>query len=217
MDLEELSWWKYILAKIVLRRADSVRVVSQKIKEQVEHIGVKAKISVLPVYVDISKFSGVVRRAHAGKNILWIGRFEEEKNPKLAIKVLKEVLQVEPTARLIMLGHGSEGKEIAKLAAGLPVELPGWQDPITFLEAADVVLCTSLHESWGASIVEALAAGVPVVAPDVGVAKEAGALVVPRDQLASAVVAVLREGTQGDLLLTMPTKEEWAKQWQKTL
>lgn len=67
--------------------------------------------------------------------------------------------------------------------------------PAVFLETADVVLCTSLYESWGASIVEALAAGVPVVAPDVGVAKEAGATVVPRAQLAEAVVRVLEEGS----------------------
>ena len=217
MDLEKLSWWKYILAKIVLHRADTIRVVSNKIKSQVEALGVHAKITVLPVFVDISKFQHVVRREHSSKNILWIGRFEEEKNPKLAIEVLKEVLKVEPAATLVMLGEGSQEQEISTLAAGLPVELPGWQDPSRFLDTADVVLSTSVHESWGASIVEALAAGVPVVAPDVGVAKEAGAIVVPRHKLAEAVVTVLKEGAQGQLLLTMPTKEAWAEQWKKTL
>ena len=217
MDLEELSWWKYILAKIVLRRADSIRVVSEKIKKQVEKIKGKAKISVLPVFVDVSTFQHVVRRAHEGKPILWVGRFEAEKDPLRAIDVFKEVLQVEPAATLHMLGKGSLGQRMKEKAANLPVEFPGWQDPARFFDTADAVLCTSLHESWGASIVEALAAGVPVVAPDVGIAREAGAIVVPRNKLAQKLVAVLKEGTQGKLLLRISTKEEWIHQWKNTL
>ena len=216
-DLSAYSGLKLVLSQLVLRRADTIRVVSNKIKLQVEHMGVHANIIVLPVYVEISKFQTIVRRAHDGKNILWIGRFEEEKNPLQAIEVLKDVLQVEPAAKLVMLGKGSLEKRVAERAANLPIELPGWQDPASFLAIADVVLCTSVHESWGASIVEALAAGVPVIAPDVGVASEAGAIVVPRNKLAERLVTVLEEGAKGELLLTMPTKEEWADQWKESL
>lgn len=220
-DLDGQSLIKRLLAKVVLRRAHSVRVVSEKIKLQVERLGVQAPITVLPVFVDLGRYTSVVRKPHAGKNILWLGRFEEEKNPLAAIEIFTEVLKKVPEAKLIMLGKGTLEPKVIEYAAVLPahkVEVMGWQaNPETFLETADVVLCTSLHESWGASIVEALAAGVPVVAPDVGVAGEAGAIVVLRAQLVEAVVEVLQVGGVGVLKLSLPNAEVWAQEWKKTL
>ena len=215
-DLSGQSFAKRTVARFVLRRADSIRVVSEKIKQQVEHIGAHAPIHVLPIFVDLSRFQSVIRKAHEGKNILWVGRFEEEKNPFGAIEVFKEVLKSVPDIKLTMLGKGSL-EHALKQHTEVPVEFPGWKDPIPYLQETDVVVCTSWHESFGASIIEALAAGVPVVTPDVGVAREAGAIVVSRTELASSVVRVVEEGIQGHLALHMPTAEEWAKQWQQTL
>jgi len=207
-----------MLAAFVLRKADSVRVVSNKIKQQVEQMGVHANISVLPVYVDIQKFNSVVPCAHASKNMLWFGRFEEEKDPLCAIAVYKEVLKNIPDTKLIMLGRGSlESRLRAEAGECKNVEFPGWQDPIVYLPIADIVLSTSKHESWGASIVEALAAGVPVVAPDVGIAREAGAMVVPRAELAKAVIEALHSNARGVLALPLLNKDEWTRAWVETL
>lgn len=212
-DLSVYTGLHNVLAQIMLRHADSIRVVSEKIRQQVLKVAPQAKVTVLPVFVDIRRFRVVTPELHGKKTVLWIGRFEEEKDPLLAIEIVSRI----PDTKLIMLGKGSLEHKLRDKAAGLPVEFPGWVDPVRYLPTADVVLCTSKHESYGASIVESLAAGVPVVAPDVGVASEAGAIVVPREQLADAVVRVLREGPKGELLLTMPAKEAWAQQWQKTL
>ncbi len=216
-DLSAHSFVRHVLAQIILRHADSIRVVSEKIKKQVEHIGVRAKVSVLPVYVGISRFSLAAAQPHQGKSVLWIGRFEEEKNPKAAIEIFKEVKKDVPEASFVMIGTGSMAKEIEAYASDIAIELPGWRDSAEYLPKADVVLSTSWHESFGASIIEALAAGVPVVAPDIGVAKEAGATVVPREELAAQTIKVLKEGRRGHLLLNMPTAEEWTKQWLETL
>jgi len=208
-----------ILGKFILRRADSIRVVSQIFKKQVEGMGVKAPVHVLPVYIDISKFRNIVRQPHSQKTILWVGRFESEKNPALALSILQAVLRSGMDARLVMLGVGSLAQKLKARAhaAGLPVEFPGWQDPATYLAQADVVLCTSKHESWGASMIEALAAGVPVVAPDVGIAREAGADVVARSDLAQKTIEVLNSGRRGELKLNLPGAQEWARQWKETL
>lgn len=216
-DLSAHSLVRHILAQIILRHADSIRVVSEKIKNQVEQIGVRGKISVLPIYIDISRFREIVPQSHDSKNILWAGRFEKEKNPLGAVEIFKDIHSREPQVQFVMLGTGSLEEAVKKQAAGLPIEFPGWRDPAPFLSAADAALCTSWHESFGASIIEALAAGVPVIAPDVGVAKEAGAVVVERAELAPAVVRVLKEGTKGRLLIPMPTAEAWTKQWLETL
>lgn len=216
-DLSALPWLKRRWAIFNLRKTDSVRVVSEKIKKQVESFGIKVPIHVLPVYIDVSRFKNLARQLHDKKTILWIGRFEAEKDPTYAVHVLKQVREAGTDVKLVMLGAGSMEKELHQLAKNLPVEFPGWQDPAQYLQTADVVLCTSKHESYGASIIEALAAGVPVVAPDVGVAREARAIVVPREELARAVTDILRSGAWGTLQLPMLSKEVWAKEWLKTL
>jgi len=216
-DLSAHSVERRMLANFVLHRADSVRVVSQKIKEQMENWGVRARMDILPVFIDTAKFAGIVHKPHKTANILWIGRFEDEKDPLFAIEVLKNVLKSVPAVTMTMIGEGSLKKETIRRAGTLPVSTPGWQNPVSFLETADVVLSTSRHESFGASIIEALAAGVPVVAPDVGVAKEAGATVMPREMLAEEIVRTLQSGRHGSLGLSLPSAKEWARLWRNNL
>ncbi|HVZ76234.1 MAG TPA: glycosyltransferase [Candidatus Paceibacterota bacterium] len=209
-DLKGQSWWKRLIARYVLRRADSIRVVSQRAANSLESMRLRATITVLSVFVDSEAFRKIVPVPHEGKIILWIGRFEREKDPLGAIEIYKGVRAAGIDAKLVMLGKGSLEKSLRAEAEGLPVDFPGWVDPKPYLAQADVVLCTSRHESWGASIVEALAAGVPVVAPDVGIAREAGATVVPRSDLAKAVAEVVRSGTRGALAFPLLSPQEYA-------
>lgn len=205
------------LARFVLRRADSVRVVSEKLAEQVRAFAPRARVSVLQIYIDIDRFKRAVQEPHAQKTILWIGRFEPEKDPLRALEVFKKVRNTDIDARLIMLGAGSMEQKLRSATEGLPVEFPGWQDSLQYLQAADIVVSTSRAESWGASIIEALAAGVPVVAPDVGIAREAGAVIATRDDFAEKVIEVLRFGARGEPKLSLPSANEWAKRWKQTL
>jgi glycosyltransferase involved in cell wall biosynthesis len=215
-DLAAEPWWRRTWAYFQLRHATSIRAVSQKLKEEiVPHV--TAPISVLPVYVDLARFTGLTRQLHPQKTILWVGRFETEKDPLSAINILKDVRAKGIDAKLVMLGSGSLESALREAAKALPVEFPGWQDPAPYLQMADVVVSTSTYESYGVSIIEALAAGVPVVAPDVGIAKEAGAIVVPQSELASAVIKALQSGERGVLKLSMPSAAEWAQRWKETL
>jgi glycosyltransferase involved in cell wall biosynthesis len=216
-DLDAQPFLRRMLACTVLRHADSVRAVSEKIQKQVERIGIRAPVCVLPIFIELEPFRTLERKPHVQKTLLWFGRFEREKNPILAISVLEQVRRDGLDARLVMLGAGSMEQDVRKRAANLPVEFPGWRDPKPYLQTADVVLSTSLHESWGASIIEALAAGVPVVAPDVGVAREAGAIIADRSRLAEEVTKVLHSDKCGELKLPMLDKAEWAKRWKQSL
>ncbi len=216
-DLRGQSWFRRVLAEFSVRHADSVRVVSDKLRGQVLALGVHASVKILPVFVDIEPFRVLTRTPHAQKTILWIGRFEVEKDPLYAIQVLEKVLLSCLDTKLIMLGTGGREEELRQRAKCLPIEFPGWKDSKLYLPEVDVVLCTSPYESWGASIVEALAAGVPVVSCDVGVALSAGAHVTDRNNLAKKVVEVLESGVRGELKITLPTAKEWAVQWKETL
>ncbi|MDB5225306.1 MAG: glycosyltransferase [Candidatus Adlerbacteria bacterium] len=217
MDLESLQGFRRALARFVLGRADSVRAVSEKIKSQAGKLGARAGVAVLPLYIDIERFKALKPEPHEGKVVLWVGRFENEKDPLLALEVFKKIRARGTEASFVMLGTGSLEMRLKEAAAGSPVSFPGWQDPLSYLAQADVVLSTSKYESWGASMVEALAAGVPVVAPEVGIAREAGATVVSLDMLDQACVQILQLGMRGQLTVNLLSEEEWVKRWKETL
>ncbi len=218
-DIEKQNALKYFLARIVLLHADSIRVVSERVKNQLEKIKIHAPITVLPIYLDLEPFKALTRAPDTQPTVLWIGRFEDEKDPLFALNVLKQVHQKGIDAKLIMLGSGSlEGKLRTKAKAyALPVEFPGWQSPVGYIPRAHVVLSTSRAESWGASIIEALASGVPVVAPDVGSAREAGAIIAPKRELSVALIKTLTEKPTATLTLAVLAKDEWLHTWKQSL
>ncbi|MCK5059874.1 MAG: glycosyltransferase [Candidatus Pacebacteria bacterium] len=222
-DIPSQSFLKRLIARLVLNHADSIRAVSQKIKEQVENTGTTTPIFVLPVYVNWEHFRKVSQYyinkyvPDSQPTLLWLGRFEDEKDPLFALSVFKKVYKAVPNAKLVMLGSGSLEKMLRKEAKELPIEFPGWCDSTPYLLKARIVFSTSRAESWGMSIVEALSIGVPVVSPDVGIAKEAGAIVVSREKLAETIIDTLNSNIHGELKLQLLSKEEWATEWRKTL
>lgn len=221
-DLNAQSLVKHVLAHIVLRHASSVRAVSHTVASQAAHI-TRAPVSVLPIFIDGKKFSGISHEPHPtfASTILWIGRFEDEKDPLLALEVLRQVRALGTDAGLVMLGDGSLKKALARKAQTLGlasyVEFPGWQDPLKYLSRSDVVLCTSQAESFGASLVEALAAGAAVVSLDVGVAREAGAIIAKKAELAEKTAHALQMRATGSLASPLLSQEEWVASWRKTL
>ena len=221
-DLSGQSPFRRMLASFVLHRAQSVRVVSERVRRGLPK-NLQARVCVLPVYVDLSPFTNLQHQQNPRfeKLLLWIGRFEKEKDPILALDIFGKVRAAGIDAGLVMLGAGSMEKELhaAVVERGLKglVEFPGWQPPKEYLPYADAVLCTSVTESWGASIVEALASGVPTVAPDVGIAREAGAHIAPRERLAEKIIEVLQSGARGQLQLALLDEVAWARAWRETL
>jgi glycosyltransferase involved in cell wall biosynthesis len=214
--------------KIVLRHADAIRAVSDIIKTQAEALGARAFVDVLPVFID----ADAVRAApmadikkefpQFGKTVLFVGRLEAEKNCAEAIRVFAQVAGEFPGAGLIIAGEGSQRPVLEALSRDLGLQgkvvFAGYRtDILSLYKAVDCLLVTSLHESWGAAIVEALYAGCAVVSPDVGVAREAGATVAERPELGAAVIGILRSGARGRLRFALPSREEWASRWRETL
>lgn len=227
-DLRATGSIGHVLLQIVLWHADSVRVVSARIKDQVEEIGTRAPVHVLPVYID----ADAIHQAPAadikkefptwGKTLLFVGRLEAEKNCADAIRAFADVVREFPGAGLIVAGDGSERPKLEALVGNFGLKdhvvFVGYRtDTYSLYKAVDCMLVTSLYESWGAAIVEALEAGCPVVSPDVGVAAEAGATVVRREMLAEAVIGIMRSGARGRLRFALLGRDEWARRWKETL
>ena len=99
--------------------------------------------------------------------VLWMGRLHREKNFHLLVRAAARVRR----ASFLVLGDGPDRKDFGRQVqeAGLEGRFSflGFQrDVFPFLAAADAFVHTCSTEGFGYSILEALAAGLPVVAQD---------------------------------------------------
>jgi L-malate glycosyltransferase len=90
----------------------------------------------------------------------------------------RKVLEVFPAAKFVIVGEGPERNHLESLAIELGIDskvlfLGRRMDIVSILATFDVGVLSSHSESFSNSLVEYLAAGLPVVATDVGGAREA--------------------------------------------
>jgi glycosyltransferase involved in cell wall biosynthesis len=128
---------------------------------------------------------------------LAVGRLIAQKDHATLLRAFALVQATLPAARLAVLGSGPLEAETRALAAELgiadAVVLPGRTDIRDWLERADVFVHTSRWEGFGIVLLEAMLAGLPVVATRVSAVPEVvadgatGLLVEPGDHAALAV------------------------------
>jgi glycosyltransferase involved in cell wall biosynthesis len=98
-----------------------------------------------------------------------LGRLASEKQPMLLVSALPRLLTVHPRAILFIVGDGALRIEcqdaVVRLGIGSSVRFAGQRtDVAAVLAAMDVVAVPSSREGFGYAVVEAFAAGKPVVA-----------------------------------------------------
>jgi glycosyltransferase involved in cell wall biosynthesis len=100
-----------------------------------------------------------------------VGRFEPQKNTLLLLKAFSELN--DPRAHLVLLGEGSLREQLTAYVRthnlDNRVHFPGKQNNVpTFLAASDVFVMSSDWEGNPLAVMEAMAAGLPVIATAVG-------------------------------------------------
>jgi phosphatidylinositol alpha-mannosyltransferase len=170
------SWTRKLLAPyynhILGRRCDVVISVSDTARAAMRRYA-RFESRVVPNGVDTAALASgkpLARFADGLTNVLMLGRLEPRNGPDIMFKALPRVLAARPDVRLLVAGEGKNG--IAEHQAMVP---PQFRDRVIFLgpvyqERADLLasarLCVVPARSGTFSIIvlEALAAGVPVVA-----------------------------------------------------
>lgn len=112
-------------------------------------------------------------RAKYGKNILWLGRISQEKQPLEMVRILEHVVKQVPDAVCHMVGGGDEALtqqlRQAIRAAGLEdhMVLEGFHTDVErFYEDASVMVVTSAFEGFALTLYESAAYGLPTVTYD---------------------------------------------------
>lgn len=206
---EKLAGIRRLLAGWLLRNADSVRVVSMRLKQKLTNeFDVPAnRITVCPIFIDHERIQNeqsqhpLSLEPHHPFTFITVGRCVPVKNVALQIRALQSVNRQYP-ARLIIVGDGPLRAHLENVALREQVDhlvlFCGAQREISpYFAMADCFLLTSNEEGYGLAPIEAACAGLPVIMTDVGCAGEVlkpeeNALIIPPNNEQALVAAMCR-------------------------
>jgi glycosyltransferase involved in cell wall biosynthesis len=190
----------------VLRTADEVVCLTWTWHVVLAQLEPTAKLSVIgnPVAVPPAQpaKSGLVR------TVVFFGKLRATKGVFDLLEAIPPVLERYPGLRFVLAGDEGEvevRQHAERLGIAHAVEVPGWisgERKQQLLREADLFVLPSHFEALGVAILEAMAAGVPVVATRVGGIPDLiddgihGLLVEPKEptQLANAILRICDDG-----------------------
>ena len=161
-------------------KCQRIVVPSSPMKKELQEWGVKQDIDIVPTGIDILpalNADGELIRKRYGiskdkKIVTYMGRLAKEKNISFLFKVYKKIVLVRKDVLFVVIGDGPYRSYLEQLAYSY-----GLQDNILFtgyvkdrellyswLKSTDVFAFASLTETQGLVVLEAMAAGTPVVA-----------------------------------------------------
>ncbi len=192
----------------ILRRVNQVVAVSPAIAEVLRQRGIPAeRIAVVPNGVDVERFRNArpaLALPEGAKAVGMVGRLTAHKGPDCFLEAASIVAVRIPEARFVLVGDGPERSRLERAAAqsgfGDRIVFTGVRHDMPAVYASlSVFALPSYSEGLPMSVLEAMAAGVPVIASRVGAipqlieSERDGLLVHPGApaKLAEAIVRVL--------------------------
>lgn len=159
---------------------DAVVVPSTAMRERLGTYGVTSPMHVLPTGIPVQRFTGGRRQAFRYKHgilstrpvALFVGRVAHEKNIGFLLEALVHARQKRADILLVIAGEGPATQDlkdqVIKLGLRDNVQFIGYLDRAQELPdcyaSADVFVFASRTETQGLVLLEAMAAGLPVVA-----------------------------------------------------
>ncbi len=142
------------------------------------------RLTIVPNGVDVARFAvhadgarDAARDGRSGQHLVFLGRLEPRKGADTVVRAFLLLAGDRPDLRLRVLGDGPLAGELQRIVADAPddvarrVDLSGRADPAALprlLADADVALLPARGgESFGIVLLEAMAAGLPIVATDI--------------------------------------------------
>ena len=201
-DPRHYPWPHAYLARHILPLADAHLVPGSSIRDAANAMAGSSlrEMTIVPVCIRAERFTreaadaGEAARLRGASTVVIgaVGRLVPQKDLATLLRATRELAQLHPGLRLLVAGDGPQRRMLERLAADLQltdvVRFLGLRyDLATVYAALDVLALPSLYEGQGLVLLEAAAAGVPVVATsvsgviDVVETERSGLLVPPGD------------------------------------
>lgn len=209
------------LLRAILRKIDRILPTSEPYIQSSPYLRPLADhCTVIPLGVDVGRFSrpqprrvNAIHRRYPGPLLLFVGRLRYYKGLPTLIEAMRQI-----QATLLIVGTGPETAALGDLAY-----LSGVSDRVHFLgdvsdanlpayyQAADLFVLPSSHrsEAFGIVLLEAMAAGKPVISTELGTGTswvnqhEKTGLVIPPRDVGALITAIQRLLADPDLRRTM--------------
>ncbi len=173
-----------VFTKICCNTVEQVIVPTEKVKELLLKYSVYRDISIVPTGVNLKKFNPELYpkeevlklRQHFGlkaedKVLLYLGRISKEKNIAEIIEAMPEYMRTREQVRFLIVGGGPEMENLKETVAEQKMQdkiiftgSQPWDNIGLFYQLGDVFVSASQSETQGLTYIEAMAAGLPVVA-----------------------------------------------------
>jgi len=217
--------YEQTVGRLILRSSTRVIAVSEAVAAHLRHLGAAAdRVRVVTNGVDQDRFTPGARDPHR-RQVVFVGRLIQNKGPADALAAFAALGR--PEARLTFVGDGPMRaeleREVARLGLGGAVCFTGHLDDVApILGSADVLIRPSRTEGQSLAILEAMAAGVCVLATDIPANRElvddgdSGLLAPVGDtrQLAAGLARLLDDGVLRDRLAAQGRQRARQHSWE---
>lgn len=183
---QPMTWLFIQLERIAATFSDTIITLTESLRRELAdqyHIARRARITVLPLGLDLEPFAQTPR--HKGLfRAQWnipteaplvgiVGRLVPVKNHRLFVEAAALIHKNNPSVRFAVIGDGELRDEIESYARERDLmdvfTFTGWQqDTVNVYSDLDVLVISSVNEGTPVTVIEALAAGCPVVSTAVG-------------------------------------------------
>lgn len=180
-----------------LQRSHKLIAVSEASAQQLRELLPDADIEMIPNGIKTQDFAPVLCQQDGYVRLLFVGGMGKGKGERDLIRALQIVADRVPQLRVSLLGNGAESLQTLIDECGVrgQIEYLGpvpHAERVQFFRRADIFVLPSYGEGMPMSVLEAMAAGLPVIATNVGGIPELithnveGFLLVPGDVQALA-------------------------------
>lgn len=173
-----------VFTKMCCNTVEQVIVPTQKVKDLLLTYSVNKEISIVPTGVDLKKFNPALYSKEdvlrlkkqydiqePDKVMLYLGRVSKEKNIGEIIEAMPEYMSRRKNVKFVIVGNGPEMDILKQMVTDrdlahriLFTGAQPWDNIGLFYQMGDVFVSGSTSETQGLTYIEAMAAGLPIVA-----------------------------------------------------
>jgi glycosyltransferase involved in cell wall biosynthesis len=171
-----LGWLRPLVGGYLRRlhnRCDRTLVPSESLRRELDADGYR-NLAVVGRGVDTGLFNPARRSLELRRSwdvlddepvVLYVGRVAAEKNLRLANRAFQRIREYQPDARMVWVGDGPERRRLEKALPGhVFVGMKRGEDLARHYASGDIFLMPSLTETFGNTVLEAMASGLAVLA-----------------------------------------------------